>query len=267
MGTPVTNIKLGYGGGASIDGAPVLLTGGSLNKALAVPKIEPFGTPNTGDSRMAVQTGYGTWAYSGSVSFDWTLSAVNDLITSAFLVRNHEFDVVISDGNKIYTASDCKFSSVSISASAGALVTGSVEFQTCADFTEAGSVTYLFDQDEHLLVKYWQSGNTGVESFNLTISQNLSPVYLNWNSGSDDDRTRPQYLRAGLWDITLEVTAFTGWLNHTQVNVGPKVINITQGAFESKGFSYGGVSETGAHNYTFKANALANSGATFFSIT
>ena len=267
MAAPTSSIKLGYGGGAKINGAPVLITGGSLSKTLTVPKIEPFGTPNTSASRAPVVLGTGIWSYTGSLSFDWTLSAVSALVTSSFLVRNKVFDVIISDGNKTYTASDCKFGSVSISASANALVSGTMDFQTCTDFTEAGTVDYIFDQNTHALIKYWQTGYTGVESFTLTITQNLTPVCLNWVNGTDAERTRPQYLRAGLWDISLEVAAFTGWLAATQVSVGPKVINILQGMVESKGFSYGGTNETGSHNYTLKANALANSGATFFSIT
>jgi len=261
----INNIELGYGGNATIDGHYVLITSGSLSKSLNIPFVNPYDAPATEDDRTKVKMGDGVYSYSGSLGFDMSVSAVENLINSNFLVRNNEFTVALNDGHKGYTINNCKFDNVTFTSSVGALFTGSIGFQSIDDFTENAvgpEKKYLFDDaPENQLVKYWHTGASGVESFTITISQSLSPVYLNVVDQG------PQYIRAGLWDLTFEVSAWDSWLEHTSLKLGRRTINILTGEHTAWNYNYGGQNETGSHSYTYTAYAANNSDSKFFSIT
>lgn len=261
----INNIELGYGGNATIDGHYVLVTSGGLSKALNMPFVTPYDTPVGEENRTKVKMGDGVYSYSGNLSFDMSLDAVENLISNSFLVRNNEFDVLIGDGHKGYSISKCKFDSVSFSASVGALFTGTVSFQSTDDFTKnmgGPAKKYMFDDElSNQLVKYWHTGAVGVESFTVSISQSITPVYLNVD---DQD---PQYLRAGLWDLTFEISAWDDWYEHQTLKLGKRRINILTGESTAWNYNYGGQNETGSHSHTYTAYAINNSDREFFTIT
>ena len=262
----VNNIELGYGGNATIDGNYVLITGGSLSKSLTIPFVTPYDTPVNEDSRIKVKMGDGVYAFSGNISFDMSLGAVENLISDFFIKRNKEFKIEISDGYRGYSLDRCKFDSLSFSASAGSLFTGSISFQSIEDFTEnisSLSKSYLFQPDnvDGQLVKYWHTGAFGVESFTININQSLTPVYLNV------DDMKPQYIRAGLWDLSFEINAWDDWYEHEELKLGKRRLKILNGESTTWNYSYGGLTETGSHSHTYIAYATDNSDSKFFQIT
>ena len=110
------------------------------------------------------------------------------------------------------------------------------------------------------LVKYWHTGAYGVESFTINITQSLTPVYLNV------DDMGPQYLRAGLWDMSFEISAWDDWREHETLKLGKRRLKILTGETTSWNYSYGGVTETGAHSHTYTAYSKDNSDSRFFEI-
>ena len=71
-----SSITLGYGGGAIIDNAKVLITSGNLSRNLSVPYIRPFSAPFDASKRMQLKIGDGVYSYSGSISFDMTVENI-----------------------------------------------------------------------------------------------------------------------------------------------------------------------------------------------
>ena len=262
----INDIELGYGGNATIGGCYVLITGGSLSKSLTIPFVNPYDTPVTKEDRIKIKMGDGTYAFSGNISFDMSLGAVEGLISETFVKRNYEFEIKIGDGYRGYSLNKCKFDSLSFSASAGSLFTGSISFQSTEDFTDntnGPEKRYLFNKEniDSQLVKYWHTGASGVESFTINISQPLSPVYLNVED------MKPQYLRAGLWDISFEINAWDDWHEHKELKLGKRKLKIITGESTSWNYNYGGLTETGAHSHTYTAYSKDNSSTQYFTIT
>ena len=158
------------------------------------------------------------------------------------------------------------------------MVTAILNFQTIEDFIEnskqLGQPSYIFD-DNLQLIKYWNVGGKGIESFTFTITHSLTPMYLNYCSGTDINRTKPQYLRVGLSDISFDITVYVD--NDKQLSnyeylefaIGQKKIRILSSAshvFETEGFNYGGQNEYGSHTYTLRALAKNRSDNQVFKI-
>lgn len=242
-------ITLGYGGGAYINGQPVLITSGNISQTVNEPVVLPYDMPHiTGDGadRFDINLGDGTYSYNGSISFDYTLEAVEELITKTFLSRNSEFDVVIHNGDQSYQLNKCKWSSFTISVSPQSLVTGSISFQSTNGNKQvleaySGAIQYIFD---HELLAYWNTGNEEIESFNISLNQGLTPVYLNGN------QYNPAYIRGGAITGTIQVNAWERWLTHTSVKIANKNIAFSKFLKEAMEFTYGGPAATGYHNYT-----------------
>lgn len=251
----ITDISLGYGGFASIDGQSVLVTSGSLEKSITPVLIDPLSCPIDGN-RFPLIIGSGINAWTGSVAFDLTLDSVSKIVSSNFIKRNSVFDVVLCDGNKSYSAPSAKWSSITISASPNALVTCSVSFSytnsKSDNFITHSSSKISVDFDDPLL-SYWFTGEEEVESFTLTFNKNLTPVYAN---GSPNN---PLYLREGLINATMQVSAWDTWLSHQSLKIADKTVSFSEAVQENTTFSYGGLNSTGTHSYTLKCVAVQGS--------
>lgn len=264
MATTISDVLLGYGGGAKIDGTNVLITGGSLSSSMTVPLITALKSPIGASNVYNVVTGSALYTFTGSVNFDFTIPAVNGFITNTFLKRNHEFNINISDGHKHYKMEKCKWSSFSVNASPGSLVSGSISFTatngTYTVLQDGVAPDYIFN-DSNPLLSYWYTGETEVESFTLSLSQSLTPVFLNGN------QTNACYIRAGVLDASLQVSSWESWLTHTSIKIASKTVAFSKNYMESKGFSYGGATATGTHSYTVKVAAESNADEEVLSIT
>lgn len=274
-----TGVVLGYGGGASIEITDtgsgtsgtsgkswLFMTGGSLTVGQSLPMFQPYGMPNTSDSRGQVILAKGFKTFSGNINFDVTNKAVS-LLTS-LAKRNQEFEVMIHDGNVGYKLPKSKMEGFTVSASPQSLVTGTINFQSTNNLEEdltkyTDSIEYVFKPDEadYQLVKYWHTGGTDVESFTFNFSQTLTPIFL--NCGKDT----PRYIRAGALQVSLSVVAWSDWLAIKKVKMGDVTIEIVTGNKESMDFTYGGPTETGLHTYNFKGYSEDDSSTEFFKIT
>ncbi len=262
MSNARTEVVLGYGGGAKIDGVSVFITSGNINQNVTEPTVLPFDMPHThsprdGD-RFNIALGPGIYAYSGSIAFDFTLEAVEKLITKDFLSRNKEFEIIIHNGHKAYTLQKCKWGSFTISVTPNSLVTGNISFQATNNEGDDPNVInpietdmeYIFDEE---LLAYWHTGNEEIESFDLSLNQGLTPVYLNGNLNN------PAYIRGGAITGEIQVNAWETWLEHTSVQFAGKTIKFAEYLKETMEFTYGGPAATGMHNYTVTIYGEENS--------
>ena len=124
---------------------------------------------------------------------------------------------------------------------------------------------HVFDLDNNPLLQYWQTGESDVEAFTLTITQALTPVHLNASPESEIN-SLPQYIRSGALEVTLEINAFESWLDHQEVAIGPKRLQIVNGSRDNENYNYGGQNETGSHIYTFKSHGVVDSSDEVFRI-
>jgi len=256
----INDVLLGYGGGAKIGDTSVLITGGNLNVGRAGPIINAYKTPLDSAPAHPIILGASTYTFSGTINFDYTLRAVHGVggvggfINKEFLKRNHEFDVLISDGNRKYKMEKCKWSSFMVSGAPNSMITGSIAFSsTNGTYTElqpGGEVEYIFDDE---LLSYWYTGEEEVESFNLSLSQTLTPQFMNGNL------TNPTYIRCGFMEASLQVSSWDTWLAHRSINIADKKVRFKSYYSETEDFTYGGQTATGTHSYTIKLFSETNS--------
>ena len=242
---------LGYGGSAVIDGKQVLVTSGSFSDAITVSYLNMVSTPPTaGAQANRVKHADGTAAYSASLSFDVTVDSMGMFSTSALLRRAFEFDVGVDDGNVAFVMQKCKVSSLSLSGTAGGLVTASVSV-TAPAAEAAGSVSNLFIRDDPSkgdLVGYWWTGaGSGLKakSWTFSMNQEITSAYGNKNE------TKPLYLRIGQAEYALEVESYTPAFGDSDVvYIATSSFTLT-GSTSETGFQFNGVTELGTYRYAF----------------
>lgn len=272
----ISNIVLGYGGGCRIvcNGVTtdVTCTSCSFSKSVTWPTFSPSDLPYSTSreyQRAAVLVGYGTTVYNGSISFEFSQKAVSNLISSNFLKRNAVFEFYVSDGHSSYRLRGCRWNSFSISAQPHSLVTGSIGFSSNNNRLDSSEIdsnwkpSDIFDTSP---VNYWNVGRTGVESFNIAISQDVVPVYLNSSPANGMDVSTPDYFRCGFINIEMNISSWDDWLSYKSVNLADRKISISNAAVSDLSFSTGGQNDTGTHSYSCRGVNLKRSSDTLFKI-
>jgi hypothetical protein len=260
----MTNVlkRLGYGGSGLIGAKQVLVTGGSLDVAYTIAYLQPLDIAPTNDPRSRVTHADGTEAYSGNLSFDVTDNFLAELTTSKLFMRRYKFNVGYNDGQDSWGMKDCYLTSLSISGAAGGLLAGTISVVSVnapespvTSFTMPDAyIGFQGGSVSDLPLGYWYSGNTNVKDWNLTMNQEVTPVYLN------KDATTPRYLKAGIVTYILQVTTYEQIYNYATINISTTSFTLVGGQ-TAKGSSYGGQSELGGYTNTFETAADATTGS------
>jgi len=246
-----TGIILGIGGFANIDlggskNFDLLMTGGGMSHDKNIPYMNMMQMLPDNKSRTRCAFSYGTWVSNGNLTFDVTEKNLDLFTKDNLLKRNTEFDVYIGDGIKAWKMTKCKYSSLSLSGSVSSLMSCNISFMSHNPIEESGtSPTYIRDDR---LIAYWETGNIDISDWSLSISQDVQPRYGNTNS------VWPLYLRAGLWEMGLDVTTYEQLRAHDTVNIKTKSFKIT-GISASSGYSFNGIDQFGTYQHRFESSA------------
>ena len=257
---PIKVMDLGFSGYGKIDNIQVLMTGGSMSRDIRTSFIQPLSLPPAGDIiggayRGKVKFADGTKILNGNMSFDLSWSVMGLFTTNRMLKRGYKFDAVVSDGNTAYSLKDCMASSVSLSGSAGGIITVSMSFICGSDWTSAPTT---FDNTrDHEPVGYWASGNTNVKDWTLNFNVGVEPIYLNGINDTDD--SWPRYLKAGIADISLEATTFDR-LMHDRLTIATANFILT-GYLANESYTFNGVGEFGTHHHSLTSAASLTDGS------
>ena len=206
----------------------------------------------TNVSRSKVQHADGTIIHNANISFAVTSNFLTLIDTSSLIQRGFFFDISIHDGVSSQTMSNCLLTNLTLSGSAGGIVDGNLTaLSVGAPVGGGGSNAFIRDQEP---LGYWFSGNTDVQSWTLTVTQDVSPVYIN------EDTTSPRYLKFGLWGASLDVTTYEAVQNHSSVIIATKNFSLS-GNTKSEGYSFGGINNLGLYTHSFETAADFNVGS------
>jgi hypothetical protein len=247
--------RLGYGGSGLIGSVQVLITSGNVDVAKSVSFLQPLDIAPTTASRSRVKHADGTEVYTCSLAFDVTNAFLQELTTSKLLMRRYKFNIGYNDGENAWGMTDCYLTSLTVSGSAGGLLSGSVSAMGTGEPASPPSfavpnlyVGFSNGSADNIPVGYWYSGNTNVKDWTLTMSQEVTPVFLN------KDETTPRYLRVGVVSYSLQVTTYEQMYNHDSISISTSSFTLT-GVQTAKGASYGGQAELGGYVNTFETSA------------
>lgn len=303
----VNNILIGYGGygkisihrlsGELLREVIIHITGATVSLNFNRPMETTYNAPPNQESRAQIPLGVGTCLMTGTINFDFSQNSINGLIQEDFLCRNNRFNIYMCDGRVAYTITDCSWSSFSINASPQSLVTGSIAFTALNKNNNGEPYAYIDKQvidnsignyfkDE--LVAYWEAGANDVESFALTLNQEITPVYLN------NKFIMPSYLRSGALSISANIVSWKDWIgmydkqnpyiedkyfnedyisndlidfnNNMELIIAEKSILINNKVVMVKEYSHSGAGDVGSHSYTINGTVVSSSKDKLFEI-
>lgn len=254
----------------TVSGLKILhVTGASLVRTMNVPTAQPYFLPLDGsdssngrsyqEARSPIRAGFGTYAYSGEMSFELS-NAVVDMISNStsssygsFFKRSSIFHVQFFDGMKTCTMFNCAWNGFSISGQPNSLVTAVINFQSNNGYSEGLHVlnedvkkTYKFNAND-LLVPYWQTGSDDFIDFTMSFDRPVNPVYLN------NTLNVPSYLFVGMLDVSLNVTSMDFFGSHTMatIKIGRKRISLNKSILINAQYSMSSLSDAGLKSYTW----------------
>ena len=242
------------------DGIIVPLLSAEYSKSQNVPTATTFHTPLNTSTRSIIRLSSGTSSYSGSISFELTGRLANLIFTQEMMYRRNFLDIMICDGEATIPIVGAVWNSFTISANPNSIVNGSISFSSCNGYRENiqvnnGNSPPDFFDDLPNLAPYWQYGAEGVESFSLSFSRSVNPIYLN-----EPVWIGPSYLRVGMLEANFQITCWEKWFNHLTLQLGPRKITFNSSAFTSqRSYSFSGLSGNGVKSYT--VNALGQYGS------
>ena len=241
-----------------ISSANLLVSSVGMTQDRPNPFMDIMHTPNTRVSRSKILVADGVELYTGSFTFDVTQSSLE--IVKDLCKRGRRFSVTFWDGDKGRQLKNNHFSNLTLSGSIGGLLSASVSFTSAENWTSTAapvSINFLRDSSNHQPYGYWYSGGPNVKEWSLAISQSVTPVYTNVASAN------PTYLRVGMWDMNLQVTAYEDFGSLEEIIIATKLFTVT-GILNNSGYSFGGISELGAYTHSFLSGVFANSATSGF---
>ena len=240
------------------------ITNAQLSTNVNRPMESTYYAPQDTKLVSPIIMGMGTCNITGSVSFDMTNSNLNTLLQQSNLTRNTYFWLGIHDGNKGYSVDHCVWTNFTISASAGGLVNCQISFNALNN-RNADFGTYALpngDKFADTLIAYWQSGaNNHMESFSLSFTQQVTPVYLN------NDFFMPTYLRCGSVGINATIESWFDWEDTSTIKIGDKKITFNNKCVNVKEFTHSGAGDVGKHSYQITSVATTKPDDNIFTIT
>lgn len=250
------NISSSFGNN---DGIILPLLSANYSKSSNVPTFNTYDTPLNSSTRSTVRLSSGTNSYSGSLNFEMSRNLGEIMFQESFMKRRSFLDIMLCDGEAKIKVEGAVWSSLSISGSAGQIVNCNLSFNSCNAFKEDIQVLDRSNAPDDFddlpdVEPYWQYGAPGVESFSLSFSRGVSPVYLNeptWKG--------PTYLKVGMLEVDFQITCWEKWFEHTSIALGNRKITFNSSAFVSqRSYDFSGLQGNGTKSYTL--NALGKDG-------
>lgn len=254
------------GGYVPADGNLIHITNGNINCQLTRPLQTTYKSPRTTVQVSPLILGIGTASISGSVSFDMTKSNIEYFLDQNKIARNTYFHLFMSDGTKQYAVYHCVWNNITISASAGSLLTCSISFialnnRNVQIDTRGLTIPTYFD---NTLVAYWQAGASNhMQSFNLNFTQQVNPVYLN------NSYIMPTYLRCGSIGINATIDSWFGWedIINDEIRIGNRKVKFNNKTINMRQFSHSGAGDIGKHSYQITSVAVKSPTENIFTIS
>jgi hypothetical protein len=266
----VDNLKrLGYGGSAVVDGVQVLFTSADLTTTFTSSYLTPLDIEPVAASRSRVLHAQGIEAYSGNVAFDVTQNFMSILTISKLFARRYQFSFGFNDGEDSKGMEDCYVTSLTVSGSAGGLISASLSMVSASKWTQPAPITvpnsYIGFQGgstSNYPRGYWHSGNTNVKDWSLSMNQDAVPIYLN------QDTPSPRYIRVGMISFSLQVSTYEELYPYSpDPTTGSDNITILTSSFTLTGkltnesASFNGPSDLGGYVHMFETAASASGGS------
>lgn len=274
------------GKGALVSGATLVhATSASISKSRTVPTLESYYTPFNADSEVdapnsqnlgqeidlnlaaahsPIRQGYGLFTFSGEVTFELTVGALDFVFNSLLYKRNSLFSLQFYDGKKTCTVYNCSWTSISINGQPGSMVSVSIGYQSNNGYMENLVISgtdfrtgQVYD-DSDFFVPYWRTGRPGIEEFTLNLNRSVSAQFLN------NDLTVPTYLRVGLLEVSFQATLpryildlMDNQLNlsegQLQIMVGTKILQLNNKILNNASYNMSSMSDIGRKTYTWES--------------
>lgn len=265
----LTDIRLGHGGGAYLNGVYVPATGGSMDNSVSVQYQSGYLMGSDSTSRSRILHSDGTVTHSGSVSFDLTTSSLS-VVSNIIRTRGLDFNVKLMDGAFSREMTNCYATSITLSGSPSGVLNGTVNFMGPTPSIPDNNILEPNARDSFTdgLIPYWWSGNSYVRDWTLTYNQNIVPKFCNKTSGfynmiSDGiAAVSPTYLFVGEIDVTIDFTTFCP-LASDNVNISTNNFKIV-GRTTSSGYNMGGSNDLGTYKYSITSHASLKNSTTIF---
>lgn len=282
-----------YQGKTSTDQNPAafFVTNASISQNYNIPTVQPYQLPGNQSSVNSdqssvnseklyhpIRVSYGTCGYSAEISFELSNGFINKMFTDDlnFFDPFYFIDITMYDGRDIYTLPKCVWQSFSISCQPNSICTSSLSFQSLNGWVEnissssSTSVPSCTFDTEDFLIPYWETGASGLQSFNIKFDRKITPVYLN------NGLVTPTYLRPSFIDVDLSLTFLQGYYptfsssdnstTNLNIKIGSKTVTINYPALINRQYNMSTNSETSSQTYQFKSIPFISTQGLIFKI-
>lgn len=246
----------------------VLMNGGEVSRS-RTPSVElmaSIGDIDDEKSRVKVLLADGVQIVNGSISFTCDKSYMQSLLEFIFYKRKRSLTLYIGTENFSYIKlASCKWTSISLTCSEGALLECSISVVANRDFEEEHPDTAFFEEiyKNNQLIPYWQTGALEdndvlqVTTWTLTINQTVTPAYLN-----TEDLDLPAYLRVSNWEFQLNAQMLTKTQDYNKIQIGvtdtlsPIIFTAKDYLNMNTSVSFGGLDAMGNYNVSLELIAV-----------
>lgn len=268
-----TSFVLGYGSIAKISivslgtatattyGTSYLsLLSGSIERRLETGFATSYHIPFSDAKRSKIKLNEGTYTFSGNISFELTSSLAGNILDVGFLSgRKKMFNLTIYDGMYTVNMPQCIWQNISINGDPNGAVTCSISFMSLNAYQKDIKVTNtraITAVAPDALQPYWKYGSSNgtsetVESFSLTFSRNVTPVFLN------NDWLTPSYMRVGILDVELNINCLEKWFDLSEITLGSKTLTFNNDFVVNNNWQFSGMSGEGVKSFTIKGSNSA----------
>lgn len=253
------------------------LTNAVYTRKLNIPKTSSFYLPysnsiSSSDAKSQIRLGFGVYDFNGSITFELTDKIIETIWKQSFFSRKGLFHLVLNDGMNKLTIPNCAWSNITLDATPHSILSMSISFLSDNGKSNALIITDVqsksnsdsFSESDDL-VRYWETGVSELgtlESFNLSFSRNVTPVYHN------NSFYTPTYLKVGRTDVTASLTCMDYYgddkfeydkqsnSSNSAEGAGIKIwvnenhyIKFRQNVFSSQTYNISGLSQIGTKVY------------------
>ena len=268
--------RLGYGGSAEIVpsggfAVQLLITSGSFDAAVSPSYNNMVDIDPVQVTRSKVLHATGTAEFSASLSFDVTKAAMGVLTKTTLLKRRYPFDLGINDGTDSFVLKDCYLTQLSLSGAPGGLISAQLSAMAKEKrISQAILNAYVLDANRvgattpnQKPLGYWWSGGADIRDWTLTMTQSVTPMYL--NEPLVLTYAPPKYLKVGLIEYTLEVNLYADPAGpNAVINIVTETFTLT-GQTTANGYTFNGVNDLGMYSHSFMTSALNSSDSVIIS--
>lgn len=239
----------------------VLMTAGEIavSRSPIFQNMASIGAIDDHGSRIKTFLSDGVVSNNGSISFDCDKKYVTSFLSWVFTKRKESFTVYIGTENFSYVkVPSCRWSSISITSAEGSVLKVSISFSSNVLAEEVNRPPEQIEFEEIYktseMIPYWETGFLSdtdvlnVASWDLSISQNLIPQYLNIPNFD-----LPAYFRTGHWDFNMNVQMVAQISDYNKIYFGvndllsPLVMNLEGGIRTNASISFGGLESMGGY--------------------